>query len=343
MLHRRTYNVTVLGATGLVGREILKVLDERRFPIDEITALCSEESAGERVEFGKRTVVARPPTAEAFDRVDLVLAAAGSAAAIKWLPEAVERGCVCIDTSAAYSADAAVPLIVPEVNPDAVLQEQGIIASPNCAAIQAVMALKPLHDAAGLRRVVVSTYHSVSGAGRKGMDELAAQTVALLNQKPFDVEVHSARIAFNLIPQVGAFGEHGDSSEELQIVDQVRRILELPELGVAATAVRVPVFAGHSESLNAEFEREITAVQARALLEAAPGVAVVDAPRQGRYPMPMDCAEQEAIFVGRIRRDPSVAHGLAMWVVADNLRKGAATNVVQIAELLARTWTAASA
>ena len=343
MSHRRTYKVAILGATGLVGREMVKVLDERRFPISDLVLLASERSAGEKVNFGKRSIVVQVATPERFNEVDIVLASAGSEVAARLLPDAVERGCVCIDNSSAFRMQADVPLVVPEVNPEAVLDEDGIIANPNCSTIQLVMALKPLHDAARIRRVVVSTYQSVSGAGRKGIDELAQQTIALLNQKPLDIEVHAARIAFNAVPQIGDWGADDYTTEEIKLVAETQKILGLPELPVTATAVRVPVFAGHSESVHVEFESPLSADEARALLSASPGVEVIDEPRTGRYPMAMDCAERDEVFVGRIRPDRSVPHGLAMWIVADNLRKGAATNAVQIAWLLDQQWNAAQA
>ncbi len=343
MSNRRTYKVAILGATGAVGREMLTVLDERRFPVDEVIALASERSVGERVDFGKRTIAVQLATAERFDGVDLVFASAGSEVARKLLPEAMKRGCVCIDNSSAFRMDDDVPLVVPEVNGDTLLDEPGIIANPNCSTIQLVMALKPLHDAARIRRIVVSTYQSVSGAGKKGMDELAQQTVALLNQKPFDVEVHAARIAFNAVPCIGEWGQDDYTTEELKLIDETRKILGEPDLAVAPTAVRIPVFAGHSESVNVEFEQPLSPERARQLLAEAPGVEVIDEPRAGRFPMAMDCAERDDVLVGRIRADRSVANGLALWIVADNLRKGAATNAVQIAETLDRLWNAAQA
>ncbi len=343
MSHRRTYKVAILGATGLVGREMLKVLDERRFPISELVLLASERSAGEKVDFGKRSIVVQVASPERFEEVDIVLSSAGSEVAARLLPQAVEQGCVCIDNSSAFRMMEGVPLVIPEVNPEALLDEDGIVANPNCSTIQLVMALKPLHDAVRIKRVVVSTYQSVSGAGRQGMDELAQQTVALLNQKPFDVKAHAARIAFNAVPQIGDWGQHDYTTEEIKLVEETRKILGEPELAIAPTAVRVPVFAGHSESVNVEFEGPLSVDEARALLAATPGISVVDEPHAGRYPMAMDCAENDDVLVGRIRADLSVEHGLALWIVADNLRKGAATNAVQIAQLLDQQWNAAQA
>jgi aspartate-semialdehyde dehydrogenase len=230
-----------------------------------------------------------------------------------------------------------VPLVVPEVNPEAMARHNGIIANPNCSTIQMVVALKPLHDLGGLQRVVVSTYQSVSGAGKKGMDELSSQTIALLNHKPFDVQVHNARIAFNVIPHIGDPGADGYTEEELKLVYETRKIMGLPDLAVCPTAVRVPVFAGHSESVLCEFARPVTVEQARAALQQAAGVVVVDDLAAKKYPMPMDVAETDSVYVGRIRRDLSSPNGIALWVVADNLRKGAASNAVQIASLAAKT------
>ncbi len=335
----RRYKVAILGATGAVGREMLAVLDEQRFPVSEVIALASSRSVGEEVDFGNRKLKVRLAEPSAFDGVDIVLASAGSAVSKLLLPEAVRRGALCIDNSSAYRMDPDVPLVVPEVNPEAMADHKGLIANPNCSTIQMVVALKPLHDAAHIQRVVVSTYQSVSGAGKKGIDELSSQTIALLNQRPFDVSVHHARIAFNTIPHIGTFMDNGYTDEEWKLVRETRKILNEPELRVMPTCVRVPVFAGHSESIALEFARPITAAQARTILEGAPGVTVVDDPAEKRYPMPMDCAEKDDVFVGRIRQDESVPNGIALWVVSDNLRKGAATNAVQIALLaVSRGW-----
>lgn len=337
MSHR--YKVAVLGATGAVGREMLAVLEEQRFPASEVIALASARSVGEEVEFGNRKLKVRLAEPSAFDGVDIVLASAGSSVSKALLPEAVRRGCLCIDNSSAFRMDPEVPLVVPEVNPEALAGHKGLVANPNCSTIQLVVAIAPLHAAAGLRRVVVSTYQSVSGAGKKGIDELSSQTIAMLNQRPFDVAVHHARVAFNAVPHIGTFLDSGFTDEEWKLVRETQKIMGLPDLRVAPTCVRVPVFAGHSESVALEFERPLSAAQARTILEAAPGVTVVDVPEEKRYPMPMDCAEKDDVFVGRIRADGSVENGLLLWVVADNLRKGAATNAVQIAQLaVARGW-----
>ncbi len=342
-MERRRYRVAVLGATGAVGREILKVLDERRFPVSEVVALASSRSVGERVTFGRRELVVQLAEPAAFAGIDIVLASAGSGVSRQLLPAAVAQGAICIDNSSAYRMDADVPLVVPEVNPLDALAHRGIIAHPNCSTIQMVVALKPLHDAARIRRIVVTTYQSVSGAGQKGIEELANQTVALLNQKPFDVKVHAARIAFNVVPQIGDFDADGYTSEEMKLVHETRKILGDASIAVCPTAVRVPVFAGHSESVVIETERPLSPEEARRLLAAAPGLLLVDDPQQKSYPMPIEVAETDEVRVGRVRRDPSVENGLALWIVADNLRKGAATNAVQIAELLDRHGQAVQA
>jgi aspartate-semialdehyde dehydrogenase len=335
-MKNQRYKVAVLGATGAVGREMLRVLDEMRFPAEEVIALASARSVGEEVEFGNRKLVVRLAEPDAFDGVDIVLASAGSAVSKALLPEAARRGALCIDNSSAFRMQADVPLVVPEVNPEAMIGHNGIIANPNCSTIQMVVALKPLHDAATLKRVVVTTYQSVSGAGQKGIDELSSQTIALLNQKPYDIAVHNARIAFNCIPHIGTFAADGYTEEEWKLVHETRKIMGLPNLMVCPTAVRVPVFAAHSESLVCEFERPLDPDTARTILSTAHGVTVVDDPANKQYPMPIDAAEQDTVFVGRIRRDVSRDNGLALWVVADNLRKGAATNAVQIAALAAK-------
>ncbi len=342
-MQRRRYRVAVLGATGAVGREMLKVLDERRFPVSEIVALASSRSVGEHVTFGNREIVVQLAEPAAFAGVDIVLASAGSGVSKVLLPAAVQHGAVCIDNSSAYRMDADVPLVVPEVNGLAALGHKGIIANPNCSTIQMLVALKPIHDAATIRRIVVTTYQSVSGAGQKGIEELANQTVSLLNQKPFDVKVHAARIAFNVVPQIGDFDADGYTSEEMKLVYETRKIFGDDSIQVCPTAVRVPVFAGHSESVVVELERPLSPEAARELLAKAPGIKLIDDPKRGKYPMPIDVAEQDEVFVGRVRRDPSVPNGLALWVVADNLRKGAATNAVQIAEVLDAHWTTAQA
>jgi aspartate-semialdehyde dehydrogenase len=343
IMSRRRYRVAVLGATGAVGREMLRVLDERRFPVSEIIALASSRSVGETVTFGNREIKVQLAEAAAFAGVDIVLASAGGSVSRALLPAAVAHGAICIDNSSAYRMEPDVPLVIPEVNPEAALRHNGIIANPNCSTIQMLVALKPLHDVSPIRRIIVTTYQSVSGAGQKGIEELASQTIALLNQKPFDVKVHAARIAFNVVPQIGEFDDDGYTSEETKLIYETRKIFGDDTIAVCPTAVRVPVFAGHSESIVVETAGPISVLAARALLAKAPGVVLVDEPEAGRYPMPMDCAERDVVLVGRVRRDPSRENSLVLWVVSDNLRKGAATNAVQIAELLDQHWAPAEA
>lgn len=329
------FTVAILGATGAVGRQMLEVLDERAFPIETLVPLASERSVGEKVMLGKREWAVKLAEPSAFEGVDIVLASAGGSVSKALLPAAVKAGAVCIDNSSAFRMDPAVPLVVPEVNAGDVAAHQGIIANPNCSTIQLVVALQPLHAAFGLEEVTVSTYQSVSGAGQKGMEELSAQSMALFNQRPFDIEVHPARIAFNLVPHIGPFDDVGYTQEEMKLVHESRKIMKLPGLLVSPTAVRVPVFAGHAESVRCRFKQPVDPTEARAVLRAAPGVKVVDAPQRGRYPMPIDVVDRDEVFVGRIRRDLIDDHGLNLWIVADNLRKGAATNAVQIAEIVA--------
>ncbi len=336
-MQNKQYRVAVLGATGAVGREMLSVLDEQRFPASEVVALASPRSVGEDVEYGNRTLKVQAATPESFVGIDLVLASAGSTVSKLLLPEAARRGALCIDNSSAFRMIDGVPLVVPEVNAGAMAKHNGIIANPNCSTIQMVVALGPLHERAGLKRVVVSTYQAVSGAGKKGMDELSSQTIALLNQKPFDVSVHNARIAFNVVPHIGSAGEGGYTDEEWKLVYESRKIMGLPELEVVPTCVRVPVFCGHSESVYCEFERPISVADAREILGKAHGIVLVDDLAEKQYPMPLDCAETDPVYVGRIRQDPNRPNALTLWVVADNLRKGAATNAVQIAWLAAKT------
>ncbi len=329
------YKVAVVGATGNVGREMLGVLDERQFPASEVVALASTQSVGTEVSFGEGTLKVKALDYYDFKGTDIVLMSAGSEIAKKWAPKIAEAGAIVIDNSSAWRMDREVPLIVPEVNA-AVLDEgikKGIIANPNCSTAQLVVALKPLHEEATIRRVVVSTYQSVSGAGKDAMDELFRQTRAVFVADPVETEAFTKQIAFNVIPHIDVFLDSGVTKEEWKMMVETQKILD-PDIQVVATCVRVPVFIGHSESVNIEFERPITAERARSLLRAAPGVLVVDKREDGGYVTPIEAAGEDATFVSRIRKDPTVEHGLAMWIVADNLRKGAALNAVQIAEAL---------
>jgi len=329
------YKVAVVGATGNVGREMLSVLAERAFPADPVVALASTSSIGTEVSFGDD--ILRGSALDYFDfaGTDIVLMSAGSAVAKQWAPKIAAAGALVIDNSSAWRMDRDVPLIVPEVNAsvlDAGIKK-GIIANPNCSTAQLVVALKPLHEEAGIRRVVVSTYQSVSGAGKEAMDELFRQTRAVFVADPIEHENFTKQIAFNVIPHIDDFLDSGVTREEWKMMVETQKILD-PDIQVAATCVRVPVFVGHSESVNIEFERPITAERARNILRNAPGVLVVDNREDGGYITPVECAGEDATYVSRIRKDPTVEHGLSLWVVSDNLRKGAALNAVQIAECL---------
>ena len=329
------YKVACVGATGNVGREMLNILDERSFPADEVVALASRRSVGTEVSYGDRTLKVKALEHYDFSDVDICLMSAGGSVSKEWSPKIGAQGCVVIDNSSAWRYDADVPLIVPEVNADAItgFTRKNIIANPNCSTAQLVVALKPLHDVAKIRRVVVSTYQSVSGAGKEAMDELFTQTRAVFVNDPIVSEKFSKRIAFNLIPQIDVFMEDGSTKEEWKMAVETQKILD-PDIQLTATCVRVPVFVGHSESVNIEFERPITADKARSLLREAPGVLLVDKREDGGYVTPIECAGEDATFVSRIRKDPTVEHGLNLWIVSDNLRKGAALNAVQIAECL---------
>jgi aspartate-semialdehyde dehydrogenase len=329
------YKVALVGATGNVGREMLNILDERKFPADEVVALASRRSMGVEVSYGDRTLKCKALEHYDFSDVDICLMSAGGAVSKEWSPKIAAAGAVVIDNSSTWRMDPDVPLIVPEVNADAVagFTKKNIIANPNCSTAQLVVALKPLHDKAVIKRVVVSTYQSVSGAGKDAMDELFRQTRAVFVTDPVVVEHFTKQIAFNVIPQIDVFLDSGFTKEEWKMVVETQKILD-PDIQLTATCVRVPVFRGHSESVNIEFEKPVTAEQARAALRAAPGIMVVDKREDGGYVTPIECAGEDATFVSRIRKDPTVEHGLNMWIVSDNLLKGAALNAVQIAECL---------
>jgi aspartate-semialdehyde dehydrogenase len=334
-------NVAVLGATGLVGEMILRVLEERRFPVAELFPLASSRSVGKRVEFaGKQW---RVIDAESFDfsRAQLGLFSAGGDVSAKYAPRAAAAGCVVVDNTSQFRYEADIPLVVPEVNPEAIAQYQarGIIANPNCSTIQMVVALKPIYDAVGIERINVATYQSVSGAGRKAVDELAGQTAQLLNGQDIKPQVIAKQIAFNCVPQIDKFQDNGYTKEEMKMHWETQKIFGDPAIRVNATAVRVPVFFGHSEALHIETRSKITASEARALLATAPGVKVVDERKPGGYPTAVtEGANHDTVYVGRIREDFTHERGLDLWVVADNIRKGAAANAVQIAEILVREY-----
>ena len=333
------YRVAVVGATGNVGREMLAVLAERKFPIDEITAVASPRSTGSEIEFGDTGKLLKCKNIEHFDFAgyDIALFSAGGGPAKEYAPKAAAAGCVVIDNSSHFRMDPDVPLIVPEVNPDAIdgYSKKNIIANPNCSTAQMVVALKPLHDAAVIKRCVVSTYQSVSGAGKEGMDELFEQSRAIFVGDKIDPRKFTKQIAFNVIPHIDVFMDDGSTKEEWKMVVETKKILD-PKIKVNATCVRVPVFVGHSESINLEFEKELSAEQAMDILREAPGVMLIDKREDGGYVTPVECVGDGATFVSRVREDPTVDSGISLWCVSDNLRKGAALNAVQIAELLGR-------
>ena len=329
------YKVAVVGATGNVGREMLDILAERRFPADEVVALASRRSMGVEVSYGDKTLKAKALEHYDFSDVDICLMSAGGTVSKEWSPKIAAQGAVVIDNSSAWRMDPDVPLVVPEVNADALagFRKKGIIANPNCSTAQLVVVLKPLHDFATIKRVVVSTYQSVSGAGKDGMDELDRQTKNVYSLGELEVKKFTKRIAFNVIPHIDVFMDDGYTKEEWKMVVETKKILD-PKIKLTATCVRVPVFIGHSEAVNIEFENEITTDQAHEILRNAPGVLVVDKREDGGYATPYEAAGDDATYVSRVREDPTVEHGLALWCVSDNLRKGAALNAIQIAESL---------
>ncbi|WP_425229799.1 aspartate-semialdehyde dehydrogenase [Sphingomonas sp.] len=333
------YRVAIAGATGSVGREMVNILAEREFPADEIAVLASARSQGDEIEFGETGRMLKVRNIEHFDPAgwDMALFAIGSAATKQYAPAFAQAGCTVIDNSSLYRMDPDVPLIVPEVNPEAIsgYTRRNIIANPNCSTAQMVVALKPLHDRARIKRVVVATYQSVSGAGKEGMDELFSQSRDIfVGDQPTPAKF-TKQIAFNVIPHIDSFLDDGSTKEEWKMVVETKKILD-PKIKVHATCVRVPVFVGHSEAINIEFEEEISAAEAQAILREAPGVMLVDKREDGGYVTPIECVGEFATYVSRVREDPTVENGLSLWCVSDNLRKGAALNAVQIAELLGR-------
>ena len=326
--------VAVVGATGAVGREMLETLEKREFPAAEIIALASSRSVGIKLPFADGELTVRELKEDSFKGVDLALFSAGGGTSEKFAPFAVSHGCTVVDNSSAWRMDERCPLVVPEVNADALKDHNGIIANPNCSTIQMVVALKPLHDAAGITRVVVSTYQAVSGTGQKAIVELESQVRQMMNMKDPEIQVYPYQIAFNCLPQIDAFLPNGYTKEEMKMTNETVKIMGDPGIKVTATTVRVPVFYGHSESINIETKKKLSANEARAILSRAPGVAVYDNPGEKLYPMPIIASGEDEVFVGRIREDESIANGLNFWCVADNIRKGAALNAVQIAETL---------
>jgi aspartate-semialdehyde dehydrogenase len=329
------YKVAVVGATGNVGREMLQILAERTFPADEVIALASRSSMGTEVSYGDKTLKVKALDHYDFTDTDICLMSAGSAVSKEWSPKIAAAGAVVIDNSSCWRQDPDVPLIVPEVNADAIVdfRKKGIIANPNCSTAQLVVALKPLHDKAKIKRVVVATYQSVSGAGKDAMDELDRQTKAIYTLQDVKMKKFPKRIAFNLIPQIDDFMEDGFTKEEWKMMVETKKILDL-KIKLVATCVRVPVFVGHSEAVNIEFEEPITADEARAILRNAPGCLVIDSREPGGYVTPYECVGEDATYISRVREDPTVDNGLVLWCVSDNLRKGAALNTIQIAECL---------
>ena len=330
-----TYNIAVVGATGAVGKEMLNILAERSFPVGEVHAVASRRSLGQEVSFGDRNLKCQDLEQFDFSKVDICLMSAGGTISEKWSPQIAAQGAVVIDNSSTWRYHDDVPLIVPEVNPDDIIgfKQRGSIANPNCSTAQMLVALKPLHDRYHIKRVVVATYQSVSGAGKEGMDELFDQTRAIFVSDPKESQVFTKQIAFNIIPHIDVFMENGDTKEEWKMIAETHKILD-PEVHVSATCVRVPVFVGHSEAINLEFSKPFDEDEARDLLRESPGLMVVDKREDGGYITPVESVGEYATYISRIRRDDTVPHGMNLWCVSDNLRKGAALNSIQIAELL---------
>ncbi len=329
-------NVAVVGATGAVGNEMVKVLEERRFPVNEIRLLASKRSVGKKISFNGNEVKVEELTEDSFKGVQISLFSAGASVSKKFAPIAAKSGCVVIDNSSAFRMEADIPLVVPEVNPHAIAQykNRGIIANPNCSTIQMVVALKPIHDVSKIKRVVVATYQAVSGTGKKAIEELSSQTQAIFNFKDIVCNVYPHQIAFNCLPHIDVFLENGYTKEEMKMYYETKKIMEDEDIEVTATCVRVPVFYGHSEAINIELEKKLTADEVRKILSNAPGIKVVDNPDNNEYPLAIYAAGRDEVFVGRIREDVSKENCIEMWVVSDNIRKGAALNAVQIAEVL---------
>ncbi|WP_022975714.1 aspartate-semialdehyde dehydrogenase [Nevskia ramosa] len=337
----KTYDVAVVGATGAVGEQMLSILKEREFPVGKVYALASERSAGSTVKFGNRDLVVEDLATFDFSKVQIGLFSPGASVSAIYAPKAAAAGCVVIDNTSQFRYVDDIPLVVPEVNPEAIAgyKKHGIIANPNCSTIQMLVALKPIHDAVGIERINVATYQSVSGTGKDAIEELGRQTAALLNFQDAVPKVYPKQIAFNVIPQIDVFQDNGYTKEEMKMVWETRKIMGDETIQVNPTAVRVPVFYGHSEAIHIETRKKITAAEARALLEKAPGVIVIDRHEDGGYPTAVsDASGQDATFVGRIREDISHPRGLNLWVVSDNIRKGAALNSIQIAEVLIRSY-----
>jgi len=339
-MEEKKASVAVAGATGAVGNQMLKCLEEREFPVASIKLLASHRSAGREIRFKGELLTVEELTEDSFKNVDIALFSAGAGTSKNFAPIAAQDGCVVIDNSSAWRMDPEVPLVVPEVNPHAMAEykNKGIIANPNCSTIQMVVALNPIHLKCGIKRIVVSTYQAVSGTGKKAIDELFDQTRSLINFLDYENKVYPHRIAFNCLPHIDSFMENGYTKEEMKMVNETRKIMEDETIGVTATTVRVPVFYSHSESVNVETQKHITADEVKALLEQEAGLSVIDDPTNNLYPLAIDAAGKDLTYVGRIRQDESIVNGINMWIVADNIRKGAATNTVQIAELLVKDY-----
>lgn len=333
---RLAYTVAVVGATGAVGTEMIQVLEERDFPVEELVPLASARSEGNEVMFRGQTLPVKVLEYNSFEGVDVALFSAGAGVSKEFGPMAVKAGAVVVDNSSAWRMDPNVPLVVPEVNVHALSEHQGLISNPNCSTIQMVVALKPLHDAVQIKRIIVTTFQSVSGTGKDAMEELVDQSRQLLSFGEAKVSVYPHQIAFNCLPHIDDFLPNGYTKEEVKMINETRKILGESSLPITATTVRVPVFICHAESVNIETEQKLSANDARALLSAAPGIQVYDDPSRNLYPLPIDVVGTDAVFVGRVREDESVPNGLNLWIVADNLRKGAALNAIQIAEELIR-------
>ena len=331
---KKKYVVAVVGATGAVGNEMIATLEEREFPVERLRLFASERSEGKSLQFEGSEIPVETLKEDSFRGIDIALFSAGAERSKIWAPVAAQSGCVVVDNSSQWRMDAKVPLVVPEVNSHDLKWHKGIIANPNCSTIQMVVVLKPIHDAARIRRVVVTTFQSVSGTGKKAMDELLQQTTDLLNFREVKCNVYPHQIAFNCLPHIDKFLENGYTKEEMKMVDETKKIMGDDSIRVTATTVRVPVFRGHSESINIETEKKLSANEAREVLSAAPGIVVFDAPEKNVYPLAIQVAGKDETYVGRIREDESIHNGLNLWIVADNLRKGAALNAVQIAEKL---------
>jgi len=339
-MKKEKYNVVVAGATGAVGNEMVAILEQRNFPVDRLKLLASTRGAGTKMEFKGKSYTVEVMDENSFAGMDIGLFSPGGAVSQKFAPIAGKAGCVVIDNTSAFRMDHEVPLIVPEVNPHAIAQykNKNIIANPNCSTIQMVVALKPIHEVARIKRVVVSTYQAVSGTGKRAIKELESQVLAIYNQQEIKKEVYPHQIAFNCLPHIDVFLENAYTKEEMKMVNETKKIMEDPSIQVTATTVRVPVFYGHSESVNIETEKKIKPDEVREILSKAPGVVVVDNPQKSEYPLAIYAAGRDETFVGRIREDESIPNGINMWIVSDNIRKGAALNAVQIAEILIQEY-----